>query len=139
MVFVFFAEDRGILPTNTIQAINKGNSKLNIDEYNGGLFANDELLDALVIDNEVINACPLALSAYDFNSDIDVNILGHIFENSLNDIEEMKAKIDNEDFYANLKVMKKNYLYKKLHSRLKRKTAYKSVIKYDAYKFEMVH
>jgi len=115
MVFVFFAEDRGILPTNTIQAINKGNSKLNIDEYNGGLFANDELLDALVIDNEVINACPLALSAYDFNSDIDVNILGHIFENSLNDIEEMKAKIDNEDFYANLKVMKKNYLYKKLN------------------------
>ncbi len=122
MVFIFFAEDRGILPPNTIQsiidhykgdiedrelwhfykiyfnAINKGNKKLNIPEYNGGLFAMDELLEGLRIDNDVINACPLALSAYDFNSDIDVNILGHIFENSLNDIEELKARIEDADF-----------------------------------------
>lgn len=135
MVFIFFAEDRGILPTNTIQAvidrykddiesrelyhfykiyfnaINKGNPKLNIAEYNGGLFAKDELLDNLVIDNDVINACPLSLSAYDFNSDIDVNILGHIFENSLNDIEEMKAKIDNEDFDANKSKRKKDGVF----------------------------
>jgi len=135
MVFIFFAEDRGILPTNTIQAvidrykddiesrelyhfykiyfnaINKGNSKLNISEYNGGLFAIDALLDSLVIDNDVIDACPLSLSAYDFNSDIDVNILGHIFENSLNDIEEMKAKIDDEDFDANQSKRKKDGVF----------------------------
>jgi len=122
MVFIFFAEDRGILPPNTIRAIidhykgdiedrelwhfykiyfkaiNIGNEKLNIPEYNGGLFATDELLNSLKIDNNVIEACPLALSAYDFNSDIDVNILGHIFENSLNDIEELKARIDDADF-----------------------------------------
>ena len=55
-------------------AINQGNKKLNIPEYNGGLFATDDLLDAIVIDNDVIEGCPLALSAYDFNSDIDVNI-----------------------------------------------------------------
>jgi len=95
MIFIFFAEDRGILPTNTIQAIvdrykddiedrplyhfykiyfraiNKGNAKLGISEYNGGLFADDEILDTLVIDDEVIKTSPLALSAYDFNSDID--------------------------------------------------------------------
>ena len=124
MVFIFFAEDRGILPANTIQAIidhykddiedrelwhfykiyfnaiNQGNKKLNIPEYNGGLFAVDALLDAIVIDNDVIEECPLALSAYDFNSEIDVNILGHIFENSLNDIEELKARINEDDFDA---------------------------------------
>lgn len=135
MVFIFFAEDRGILPTNTIQAIidrykddiedrdlylfykiyfkaiNEGNSKLNIPEYNGGLFAIDESLDALIIDNEVIDACPLSLSAYDFNSDIDVNILGHIFENSLNDIEEMKAKIDDEDFDPSKSKRKKDGVF----------------------------
>ena len=135
MVFIFFAEDRGILPPNTIQsiidhyegdiedrelwhfykiyfdAINKGNSKLNIPEYNGGLFASNALLDELVIDNDVINACPLALSAYDFNSEIDVNILGHIFENSLNDIEELKARINDDDFDASKSKRKKDGVF----------------------------
>ena len=135
MVFIFFAEDRGILPPNTIQsiidhykgdiedrelwrfykiyfkAINRGNKKLNIPEYNGGLFAKDALLDSLKIDNHVIEACPIALSAYDFNSDIDVNILGHIFENSLNDIEELKARINNADFDASRSKRKKDGVF----------------------------
>ncbi len=135
MVFIFFAEDRSILPPNTIaaiiehykddiedrelwhfykiyfKAINIGNPKLNIPEYNGGLFATDEVLDSLLIDNDVINACPLALSAYDFNSDVDVNILGHIFENSLNDIEELKARIDDEDFDAKQSKRKKDGVF----------------------------
>lgn len=135
MVFIFFAEDRGILPPNTIRAIidhykgdiedrelwhfykiyfkaiNEGNKKLNIPEYNGGLFTTDELLDSLRIDNDVIEACPLALSAYDFNSDIDVNILGHIFENSLNDIEELKARIEDADFDAKQSKRKKDGVF----------------------------
>lgn len=135
MVFIFFAEDRDILPPNTIQsiidhyegdiedrelwhfykiyfnAINKGNAKLNIPEYNGGLFASNALLDNLIIDNDVINACPLALSAYDFNSDIDVNILGHIFENSLNDIEELKARINDDNFDASKSKRKKDGVF----------------------------
>ncbi|HHD83390.1 MAG TPA: hypothetical protein ENK93_00800 [Campylobacteraceae bacterium] len=122
MVFIFFAEDRGILPPNTIsaiiehykndienrplyhfykiyfKAINEGNPKIKIPAYNGGLFADDEMLNSLVIEDEVINACPLELSAYDFNSDVDVNILGHIFENSLSDIEEMRAEIEGRAF-----------------------------------------
>jgi len=122
MVFIFFAEDRGILKPNTIRAIidhyrsdiearelwhfykiyfraiDKGNERLGIPAYNGGLFAEDAIIESLVIDAEVIESLPLALSAYDFNTDIDVNILGHIFENSLNDIEEIKARIDDADF-----------------------------------------
>ncbi|OQX77189.1 MAG: hypothetical protein B6D54_02455, partial [Epsilonproteobacteria bacterium 4484_65] len=135
MVFIFFAEDRGILPPNTIRAIidhykddiedrelwhfykiyfkaiNIGNEKLNIPEYNGGLFATDDLLNSLKIDNNVIEACPLALSAYDFNSDIDVNILGHIFENSLNDIEELKARIEDADFDVKQSKRKKDGVF----------------------------
>jgi len=135
MVFIFFAEDRGILKPNTIQAIithykndiedrdlwhfykiyfnaiNGGNTKLGIPEYNGGLFADDGMLDAIVIDNEVIEALPLALSAYDFNTDIDVNILGHIFENSLNDIEELKARIADESFDASKSKRKKDGVF----------------------------
>jgi type I restriction-modification system DNA methylase subunit len=135
MVFIFFGEDRGILPPNTIKAIidhykgdiedrelwhfykiyfnaiNKGNAKLNIPEYNGGLFAPDVLLDEIIIDNEVIEECPLALSAYDFNSEIDVNILGHIFENSLNDIEELKARINDDSFDATQSKRKKDGVF----------------------------
>ncbi len=135
MVFIFFAEDREILPTNTIgaiidrykddiesrelyhfykiyfSAINKGNAKLGINEYNGGLFATDEVLDTIVIDDDILETSPLSLSAYDFNSDIDVNILGHIFENSLNDIEEMKAKIDDGDFDAKKSKRKKDGVF----------------------------
>jgi len=83
MVFIFFGEDRGILPTNTIRsiidhyegdaeyrelwhfykiyfkAINQGNDKLKIPEYNGGLFAQDDLLDSLVIDKHVLDSSPL--------------------------------------------------------------------------------
>ncbi len=135
MVFIFFAEDRSILPPNTIQsiidhykddiedrelwhfykiyfkAINEGNAKLGIPEYNGGLFAIDELLNHLKIDKHVLDTSPLSLSAYDFNSDIDVNILGHIFENSLNDIEELKARIEDEDFDAKQSKRKKDGVF----------------------------
>ncbi|GAA5818152.1 MAG: N-6 DNA methylase [Methanobrevibacter sp. CfCl-M3] len=34
----------------------------------------------------------LIISSFDFDSDIDVNILGHIFENSINDIEEIREE-----------------------------------------------
>jgi len=122
MIFIFFAEDRDIIPTDTIDkiieqfkndyrhdplyehykiyfdAINRGNDRLNISAYNGGLFVQDEVLDSLKIDDSVLQEIPSQLTKYDFNTDIDVNILGHIFENSLNDIEELKASINDENF-----------------------------------------
>ena len=32
----------------------------------------------------------LTISTFDFSTELDVNILGHIFENSIGDIEELK-------------------------------------------------
>jgi len=80
------------------KAINEGNEQLKIPKYNGGLFASDALLDSLTIDNEVLNVEAQKLSDYDFESDISVNILGHIFEQSLTDLEELSANINNIDF-----------------------------------------
>ena len=59
----------------------------NIPEYNGGLFYPDELLDNLKIDDEILIKDLLNLSEYDFNTEVDVNILGHIFEHSLSAME----------------------------------------------------
>lgn len=123
IIFILFAEDRGLLRHNTIKeireefkgqkftsyalydiykfyfnAINEGAEKLGIPKYNGGLFAKDELLDSLIIDDEVLNMEAQKLSDYDFASEISVNILGHIFEQSLTDLEEIQANIDNADF-----------------------------------------
>lgn len=69
------------------------NSVDDIPAYNGGLFKDDELLESLVIDDEVLIADLSNLSEYDFNTEVDVNILGHIFEHSLNEIEEISAEI----------------------------------------------
>ena len=65
-----------------------------IPAYNGGLFYPDEILDKLKIDDEILIDDLLHLSEYDFNTDVDVNILGHIFEHSLGEIEEITAEIE---------------------------------------------
>lgn len=61
--------------------------------YNGGLFKPDEILDGLTISDEVLMKNCKRISEYDFQSDVDVNILGHIFENSLTEIEEVTTKL----------------------------------------------
>jgi len=66
----------------------------NIPAYNGGLFYEDLLLNNLKIDDEILIDDLKKLSTYDFNTEVDVNILGHIFEHSLNEIEEVTAEIE---------------------------------------------
>lgn len=61
----------------------------NIPAYNGGLFYKDALLDSLKIEDTILIEDLRNLSEYDFNTEVDVNILGHIFEHSLNEIEEV--------------------------------------------------
>ena len=121
-IFIFFCEDTaGLLPHNTVEniykmaqnsfslseckiweqfrglfvAIDKGNNNVNppINAYNGGLFAYDEILDKLIIKDEMFKHLK-ELSRYDFESDLNVNILGHIFEQSLSDLEQIKNELD---------------------------------------------
>ncbi|KQC11145.1 MAG: hypothetical protein APR54_02945 [Candidatus Cloacimonas sp. SDB] len=123
-LFIFFCEDKGLIPPNLIFKIindyktlkdldaytplyklftkyfgyiNKGYEKLSIDAYNGGLFQFDEILDNVKIDDEILIDDSVKLSNYDFDSEIDVNILGHIFEHSLTDIEKINAEISGEN------------------------------------------
>ena len=80
--------------------------KHEIFAYNGGLFAPDDVLDSLKIDDDVLDQNTLTLSGYNFNPElidnsehenvIDVNILGHIFEHSLSEIENVQAEIKGE-------------------------------------------
>lgn len=72
--------------------------KEEIFAYNGGLFQPDAVLDAMVIDDDLLYRHTKKLSAYDFESQVDVNILGHIFEHSLNEIESVNAEIEGAEF-----------------------------------------
>jgi hypothetical protein len=65
--------------------------------YNGGLFKPDEILDHITIDDNLLYQHALKLSDYDFASEVDVNILGHIFENSLNELDEIKAELEGQE------------------------------------------
>ena len=121
ILFILFSEDRGLLPPNIIERIiqrfytlkdmdaykplydiykqyfgymNTGRMDDNIPAYNGGLFYPDEVLDNLIIDDDILIGDLRKLSAYDFNTEVDVNILGHIFEHSLSEIEEITAEIE---------------------------------------------
>ena len=63
-----------------------------ISAYNGGLFAPDDALDSLHVRDVALRPV-LDLRRYDFSSDLDVNVLGHIFERSIADVERIKAEI----------------------------------------------
>lgn len=123
-LFLFFAEDRGLVSPNwtrkilqdwtdlkdkydnyiplynrfckNFEYLNTGYSGKDgeIFAYNGGLFAPDEILDCLNIDDAILYNGSLILSNYDFESEVDVNILGHIFEHSLNEIDEIQASLE---------------------------------------------
>ena len=131
VLFCAFCEDRGLLPTESLRkafehrdpyhprpiwdnfrglfdAINRGNAGLGIHAYNGGLFANDPVLDNLTVADEV---CAYFRDLGDFDyrpahqaaayapaagnrSLIDVDILGHIFEQSISDLESLRNELD---------------------------------------------
>jgi type I restriction-modification system DNA methylase subunit len=125
-LFLFFGEDRHLLPPNSVRLIlNQWNQLKDLDEYsplydrfkkyfgylntgykgtqhdvfayNGGLFKPDTILDTIKIDDNLLYAHTLKLSEYDFASEVDVNILGHIFENSLNELDEIKAQLEGAE------------------------------------------
>lgn len=126
LLFILFSEDKGLLPPNSISKILEQWLKLKeLDEYrslysrfikyfgylnagwkgkeyeiyayNGGLFLQDSILDNLTIDDELLYKQTQRLTAYDFESEVDVNILGHIFEHSLAEIENITALLEGRE------------------------------------------
>ncbi len=129
ILFILFAEDRGILPENSILTIiaqwqklkeldayqplysrflnyfnrintgykSEANPGYEIFAYNGGLFKPDEILDTIRVSDDVLYIHTKRLSEYDFESEVSVDILGHIFEHSLAEIEEIQEEIRSEE------------------------------------------
>lgn len=118
VLFIAFAEDNGLLPDDTLLkafehknpynpqpvwqnfcglfgAIDKGNADLKIPRYNGGLFQQNDAIDALAIKDHICEGFK-RLAEYDFASEISVTVLGHIFEQSIADVEQLQAEARGE-------------------------------------------
>ena len=137
LLFILFSEDRGLLPANSIseiinhwefggdslygtfltyfEIINKGRpkrgDKKGIYAYNGGLFSEDVVLNTLNISDDVLLSNAKKLTKYDFESDVSVDILGHIFEHSLSEIEELQNQIDGVETDKSKSKRKKDGIY----------------------------
>lgn len=118
VLFIAFAEDNGLLPDNSLlnafqhsdpynpkpvwqtfiglfNAIDGGNQQLKIPRYNGGLFHPNETINALAIPDNICDGFK-RLAEYDFASEISVTVLGHIFEQSIADVEQLQAEAIGE-------------------------------------------
>jgi len=93
----FFYNDTSLwfLLKEYFETVDKGNTK--IAKLNGGLFAKDNILDELKIGSDTLLEV-FKLSDFDYRSDLNVNILGHIFEQSISDLEKLKQTINLPDF-----------------------------------------
>jgi hypothetical protein len=117
IIFVAFCEDRGLLPEKCIEtayntlppfskvtnprwqnflalfhAVDKGHSRdLGLENgYNGGLFRHDSAVDDLQLDDEWTHFFR-SVGSYDFRDEVNVEVLGHIFEKSVGELEGLRA------------------------------------------------
>jgi hypothetical protein len=117
VIFVAFCEDRGLLPEKCIEtayntlppfskvtnprwqnflalfhAVDKGHSRdLGLENgYNGGLFRHDPAVDDLQLDDEWTHFFR-TVGSYDFRDEVNVEVLGHIFERSIGELEGLRA------------------------------------------------
>lgn len=116
VIFIAFASGNGMLPKTIFQnAIKQKNdfdpkpvwrnvnqlfrwidignrsSKPDFDvwPYNGGLFAEDPVADKIVLPDHLAEEMKKLLD-WDYGQEVSVNVLGHIFEQSITDLERLR-------------------------------------------------
>ncbi len=116
IIFVAFCEDRGLLPEKCIETaynnlppfskvtnprwqnflglfkgVDEGHPQLDLDKgYNGGLFRHDPAVDDLQLDDEWTHFFR-TVGSYDFRDEVNVEVLGHLFEKSIGELESLRA------------------------------------------------
>ncbi len=114
VIFIAFCQKRDLLPSNTIartyqeipfpsnvvnprwdnfkrlfRTIDSGHEPSGITPYNGGLFREDTAVDNLDL-NDSWTDFFRDLGEYDFKDVVNVDVLGHIFEQSVTDLEALR-------------------------------------------------
>lgn len=114
IIFVAFCEDRSFLPGQSLlkawrdvppfhrvtnpkwqnflelfRSIDEGNEQRDIPPYDGTLFRQDPEVDNLQLDDDWTEFFK-TIGDYDFAHTINVDVLGHLFEKSIKDIEKIR-------------------------------------------------
>jgi hypothetical protein len=114
VIFIAFCEDRELLPRKTLETAwdvkgfhavtnprwqsyknlfrmvdEGGPPNSNIPAYNGGLFAKSPV-DDLELDDERYTGFFKNLGSYDFADEVNLDVLGHLFERSITEVEKLK-------------------------------------------------
>lgn len=115
IIFVAFCEDRHLLPPDSIERaygqlppfykvtnprwqnfknlfgfLDKGNADHGIPGYNGGLFQTDPPVDDLELDDQWTHFFH-HVGTYDFRDEVNVDVLGHLFEQSITELEKLRV------------------------------------------------
>jgi hypothetical protein len=113
IMFIAFCEDRKLLPEKTIpqaytvagfhavtnprwqqfknlfRFIDAGNKDYGIPKYNGGLFA-PHAVDEIELPDTPWTKFFHSISKYDFADEVNLDVLGHLFERSITELEKLK-------------------------------------------------
>jgi len=114
VIFIAFCEDRGLLPEFMIRRavenvpaftaitnprwqnfkslfkfVNSGHPELGVPAYNGGLFA-ESAADQLELDDTWTNFFN-SIGGYNFADEVNLDVLGRLFERSITELERMKS------------------------------------------------
>lgn len=116
VLFIAFCEDRGLIVAEAIEkacrvvpyfskarnpvwqnflglfhAMDKGGESIKAENgYNGGLFREDDLIDSLDLDDTPWTHFFGGIARYDYEHEVDVDVLGHLFEKSVTELERLR-------------------------------------------------
>ncbi len=117
IIFIAFCEDRDLLPPKSLEttkldvrtysraknpawenfldlfhAIDKGaKGKREITAFNGGLFADDPAINSLELEHQKWTNGFVGFGQYDFSEEVNVEVLGHLFERSITELEKLRV------------------------------------------------
>ena len=72
------------------KAVDQGNKRLDVPAYNGGLFSQDPVADTIMLPDHLAEEIA-GLGQWDYRREVPVTVLGHLFEQSIVDIETLKS------------------------------------------------
>ena len=121
ILFIAFCEDRKLLPAKCLKEahdfhnpynrssiwqrfkaifrwVDQGNDHPPISGYNGGLFKLDPIVDQEIEVPDWLCTRLKNLTAYDFDTEVSVDVLGRIFEQSVTDLEELRSLAAGETY-----------------------------------------
>jgi hypothetical protein len=117
VIFIAFCEDRELLPPDSLRetnsdvrrysrarnpawenfldlfrAIDSGaKGKKEITAFNGGLFADDPAINSLDLEDPKWTTAFTGFGDFDFSEEVNVEVLGHLFERSITELEKLRV------------------------------------------------